>query len=501
MSKKLYFGIEVLPLVLEEIQKAKLYIRVAIFQLHNEKLLTLLKEKVEAGLRVEVFTLPYDSINDTERQKTEKYLKELETAGGIIYFCKWNVGDRERTSTAVGRWYSFHGKFLITEQAAIGLSANLMQKAEVDAMIIYSQDEKKIIEFNSVFDYLVETFVSDEGNKLRKIVQAEISDKSIGNQIFSLPKVIETKTHSNFWIKEYPITLCVPKTPLGDGLYVSPFNGRARSIFENAIQEAGDFVYISTESFTDSEFARFLIKNCLRGVKIKILTGVTSMDFTDRMGSMFRDMLANGIEIKTTLHPLHAKMLLTDQKVLVSSVNLNKMNLGFPKTAGFWRSNTETITIESEEEVIKEAKEKFGHIFKESIDVLSKIEKKRKPEVADVIQKTFAIRSTLEAKELLAKVLVGQEIEVKRTIYKIGKLAKGLLSSLGGKTLTKEVVLQSLILYFLSERKLEFSELEEKIKKLDPGIEVLKLLTDLQERNYIEKSGDFYKIDPTTLLK
>ena len=97
--------------------------------------------------------------------------------------------------------------------------------------------------------------------------------------------------------------------------------------------------------------------------------------------------------------------------------------------------------------------------------------------------------------------MVGQEIEVKRTIYKIGKLAKGLLSSLGGKTLTKEVVLQSLILYFLSERKLEFSELEEKIKKLDPGIEVLKLLTDLQERNYIEKSGDFYKIDPTTLLK
>jgi len=64
-----------------------------------------LKEKLDAGVKVEIITLPYDSINTDVRQEVESKLRVLESKGAKILFDKWNVGDPSRTTTAVGRWH------------------------------------------------------------------------------------------------------------------------------------------------------------------------------------------------------------------------------------------------------------------------------------------------------------------------------------------------------------------------------------------------------------
>ena len=93
------------------------------------------------------------------------------------------------------------------------------------------------------------------------------------------------------------------------------------------------------------------------------------MDFTDRMQKMLRNLIASGISVHTIDGNIHAKLLVTDKRVTVSSINLNKIGLGFKTSAMLWRGNTETATICSDQEVIAYAKSQFETIFIDSIDI------------------------------------------------------------------------------------------------------------------------------------
>ncbi len=88
------------------------------------------------------------------------------------------------------------------------------------------------------------------------------------------------------------------------------------------VSNAAEFVYISTESFTDHDFSKFLMKTGLKGIDIRILTGATSMDFTDRMQKMFRELLAQDSLIRTVTEDIHAKLVITDKHLAVTSGNL-----------------------------------------------------------------------------------------------------------------------------------------------------------------------------------
>jgi len=59
----------------------------------------------------------------------------------------------------------------------------------------------------------------------------------------------------------------------------------------------------------------------------------------------------------------------------------------------------------------------------------------------------------------------------------------------------KDHFLMALILYYLSERKLDFDQLNEKLSVLNTQIDLNRLLKILSEFNFIKKEGDFYKID------
>ena len=77
--------------------------------------------------------------------KLLKGSKKIELLGAKLHFCRWNVGDPERSSMASGKWYSYHGKFIVTDRSAIVMSANFTMAKEIDATLIIRDDPLQLI--------------------------------------------------------------------------------------------------------------------------------------------------------------------------------------------------------------------------------------------------------------------------------------------------------------------------------------------------------------------
>lgn len=495
------FGMDVVSTVVREMRLAEKYIRIAIFQLHNEDVFRTLEDKRKQGLKIEIITLPYDSINEDIRPEVEPRFRELENCGALIRFNKWNVGDPSRTTTAVGRWYSFHGKFIVTDKSAVALSANFTQEPELDAAIIFRGSEHKIKEFNEKFEHLLDLFVNkDDGfdgsvhEKITSVVGA------VGHDIFELPKNIDAK-HKDHWIRHYPVELCPSDVAIQEGLYLTPFDCRGRDFIENLIEDASDYVYISTESFTDEDFSNFLVNESVnKNITVKILSGTKSMDFTDRVGSMFRDLLAQEIDVRTTDEDIHAKLVITDKALAVSSINLNKINLGFQQTSKYWRENTESILVCKNPEIIRFAKDKYLEIFNRSHNVKDTLSGKIEDTVKEMLKKTFQLRATPDVRVLFAKFVLKKQIDVRKLIIKIGKITKRLMNYYGRTKVEKQDFISALILYFLSEGKRDYNQLKEQIDEVEKDVNLLTMINALKSAKLVEQEGDYYKINIEKLV-
>ena len=147
-----------------EVADAKKFIKIAVFQIHNDEIIDALNTALSRKVNIEIITLPYDSIHPEVREGVEQKLRRLEKNGAILHFCKWGVGDPARTTTAVGRWYSFHGKFIVTDKCAIAISANLTNKKELDAVLVYTEKDK-IKAFIAKFETLKTLFIGTRGKE------------------------------------------------------------------------------------------------------------------------------------------------------------------------------------------------------------------------------------------------------------------------------------------------------------------------------------------------
>lgn len=493
------FSADVINRIISELYDAEEFIRIAVFQIHNQRVFNVLNDKLNEGVRVEIITLPYDSINEDIQTEVTNLFQNIERNGARLYFCKWNVGDPERTTTAVGRWYSFHGKFIVTDKSAIALSANFTQTQELDAVLIFKNEIDKINEYNSKFEELIDLFIT-ENSGYSGTIRQKIVNLDANSSLFELPRVIETETHKNHWIRHYPSSLCPTDIPIEDKLYLAPFDCRGGDFFKSVISNASEFAYISAESFTDPEFTSFLIKMRLKGLDIRILSGATSMDFQDRMNNMLRELLSQDIGIRT-IEDIHAKLVITEKHLVVSSVNLNRMNLGFYITSKYWRENTESISVCSDAEILEQAKTQYLAIYDKSIDIESKLAEKIERLVGDMLTSKFELRSKQEVKTLFARLIIRREIEAKKFVFEVGKITAKLMKIFNKNMVEKDDFISALILYYLSERKHDFNDLNEKLNILNTEIDLNDLLTSLLDKNLIEKAGDFYKLKLDSLLR
>ena len=496
------FSTEVIPLIIKEIELAEKYIRIAMFQIHHEDVFNVLSNKINQGLKVEILTLPYDSINEDVRQQVESRFRGLEKDGATIYFDKWNVGDPSRTTTAVGRWYSFHGKLIVTEKSAIALSANFTQSQELDAVLIFRDDYEKIGEFNEKFNELLTFFVSRD-NDFDGQVHRKITDVTTESdvEIFQLPDNVDIK-HKSHWIRHYPVEICKPEVPIEEKLYITPFDCRGRDFIKKLIEDAEEYVYISTESFTDMDFSDFLANTSInRNIEIKVLSGTRTMDFTDRVNNMLRDLLAQEMDIRTTDEDLHAKLIITDKVLMVSSVNLNKINLGFYVTKKYWRENTESILVCKNPKIVRFAKEEYLKIFNECYDVREKLSEKLETIVKNVFTKTFQLHSRSEVKRLFARFILKKQIDIRKLIMKIGKITKKLMNYSKRTMVRKQDFISALVLYYLSERKQDYDQLKEKMDEVDETINLQAVINRLKIARLIEQEDDYYKINIEALIQ
>jgi hypothetical protein len=113
---------------------------------------------------------------------------------------------------------------------------------------------------------------------------------------------------------------------------------------------------------------------------------------------------------------------------------------------------------------------------------------------------TFNLRSRGEVKTLLAQLVLKKEIQVKKFILDIGKITAKLMDYFNKRMVEKNDLFMSLILYFLSERKHDFDQLNEKLSILDAEINLNALLAKLSQHDFIAKEDDFYKINVDKLF-
>lgn len=490
MVSKFYFSNEIIEKVSEQIEEAEKSIRIAIFQIHHLGVLDSLNEKLKEGVSVELFTLPLDSIHDEDvKKKISKELDEFQKNGGRLHFCGWNVGDPGRTTTAVGRWYSFHGKIIVTEKCAIALSANLFEVPELDAAIFIKEDEE-INDFNRKIDLLKELFTTPN-NEYKGNIREKITEYDEDEGIFELPDNIDDK-YRKLWINHYPIEICTEEVGILEGLYITPFDCRGRKFYMEMIDQAEEFVYVSSESFTDIDFADFLVKVAIeKDIEIRILCGISSMDFTDRVNKMLRELLAQNIKIRTSDNDLHAKIIITDKHLVVSSINLNKINLGFHPKKKYWRENTETIYVSQDAELIQESREKFNEVYDNCIDVKEKLVEKLQNTAKHIFSTNYGLLSTTEAKNIFAKRILDSQIDIIRETHEIGRYVHIASVELHKRRVDKDLMNSALILHSLSKRDMTLRELENGIgsDNLEPLLQEL-----IQSEGVIEENG-YYKLN------
>ncbi len=490
------FSNEVVPLIRKEIASAEKYVRIAMFQIHREDVFNSLEKLLANKVKVEILTLPYDSINADVKPQVVSRFEDLIRKGAIIHFDRWNVGDPRETRTAFGRWYSFHGKFIVTDKSAIALSANFTHGEELDAVLIFRGIKDKITEFNQKFDDLLQLFILKANHydgSIRRRVTEVVPTKA--EHLFELPENVDA-VHEDHWILHYPIELCPSNVSIEDKLYLTPFDCRGRDVISRIIADADKYVYISTESFTDEEFSKFLVNLTInKDVEMKILSGTKSRDFTDRIEKMFRNLLTQKIEVKTTEEAIHAKLVITDKTLVVSSINLNKMNLGHYKTKKFWRENTESLLICQDPEMIEFAKNKYLEIFDKSVNIREMLCQKLENQVGDIFKGAFQLSPNPEVRALFARFILKREIETKKIIIKVGRMTKKLMDYYKRTRIEREDFISALVLYNLSEAKKDYTQLKERINEIDEDVNLKNILSKLTFANLIEKEDEYFKIN------
>ncbi|MBU1679771.1 MAG: hypothetical protein KKD86_13135 [Bacteroidetes bacterium] len=225
------------------------------------------------------------------------------------------------------------------------------------------------------------------------------------------------------------------------------------------------------------------------------------MDFSDRIQKMFRELIADEIRLFTIEDDLHAKLIVTDKHLLIGSINLNKMNLGFNKTQLYWRENTETFFVTCDQNLIQVAKQKYETQITNSISMETKLAEKIQKEVSNILNKSFNVKAKKEVKELFSKFVLMKEIGVKKDANKLARIIKKLMNHYNLRIANKDTFVMAVILFYLQDRKHTLSEISNKINRLDTVTNLNTLIERLTDSEFIEIEEDFYKINIDTLFE
>ena len=486
------------------IQEAKEFIFIVSFQFTADSFVRALLLEKSKKVNLSVITLPGDSYKEeSERNKINRLYEDLEKNGAKIYQSMWEVGDSTLTDTSLSgdqlegggnKWYSMHGKFIVTDKSALIMSANFIDNKEIEVYLQISEDDFIIKQFKEKFDKLKTLFIRDN-NKLGEII--DLLDE-------------KTKTDTkNFFaksnrlnIKAYPPHL-TPSKPISKGLHITPFDGRARDFLNTFIESAQRFLYISTERFFDDNVVKKLTSKIIKShIKIRIITCPPNQIRQNPLKAeqMISELLSVGVEIKFFKN-IHAKCWISDKFLATGSINIGKMNLGFAKTGNFWRANTETIYFDDDIGTINEAKVEFDKMYEKGefpIKTIAEISKYI--EDSKFLLKAFGMRSDKGAGETISQIYTDFKINNRKNLLQLINFAVKIAKKFDIRIITRKEVIMALVLFYLSDKKNTDYELMEKLHNITENIELNQILDFLIIKELIVKQDNYYKINVETIL-
>ncbi|MBN2541406.1 hypothetical protein JXI42_00915, partial [bacterium] len=485
--------------LLEAIDKAEDFIDIVSFQFTSEQIIRLLVNKLEEGVKVRVITLPEDSYREVTKRKDVKKLYDLIVdKGGEIYQCLWEVGVPELTETSLSgdqtegggsKWYSMHGKFIVTDKEALAISANFTDENQLEVYLAYN-DNEIINQFQAKFEFL-KTLFCTRGDLIQGLFLNSLP-LQIKQEVLKFYKEV-----GRIIIKDYP-PIVSPETKLKKGMFISPFEGRGRFFWEQVINTAERFIYLSTERLYDDKVVEVLLnKAYMSDIPIRVMSGNSRSvrQNPEKAEKMVSDLMAAGLEF-AVIDDIHAKFWITDKWLCVASANLGKMNLGFRKIGNYWRANTETLWFDNDIKTINEAKSNFEAIFSDAktgiiaiSDVGTKLNK------AKDLFKIFGFSSRKKAKVLMARIQTQFTVENRQNITRIAKLAARLAQIEKSKYITEEHVLMANVLFYLRLRKHTMNEIIEKMKMVSDKNPIIKAIEELLKKRYITEELDYYIIN------
>ncbi|MCK4233025.1 hypothetical protein KAX75_01235, partial [candidate division WOR-3 bacterium] len=309
------------------IKEASDFIDIVTFQFTSENIVKLLVKKAIQGVRIRIITLPEDSYRDvSERKKITELYNFLTSKDIELNRCIWEVGVPELTETSLSgeqtegggnKWYALHGKFVVTDKKAFALSTNFTDEKQLEVYLLY--DDKDIIkDFRKKFDKIKDLFCSKQ----------EILP---GSLYFQLPTGVQQEIKTLYErtkrinVKDYPPEVS-PDAEIIKGFFLSPFEGRARIFLNNMIDQAEEFIYLSTERLFDDQIVKKLLsKAYMTDIPMKILTGHPRAVRQNpaKAEKMVEDLMAAGVEF-AIIDDVHAKFWITEKYICVGSSNIGK---------------------------------------------------------------------------------------------------------------------------------------------------------------------------------
>lgn len=488
-------------IIFETLAQCRKFVKVLSFQLTSPRIVAVLSDLAKKGIKVEVITLPPDSFKkEEERENISELYGNMTRKGVNLLLCDWEIGDPSLTDTSLSgalaegggaKWYSLHGKFIVTERCALACSANLTDEIQLE-VFLKIRNKEAIDNFSSKFDQIKSLFMVPASKNPR--IAGQIYDKLDSDSRELVEKGLEFGRKN---IKEYPPNLS-PVTPLKEGLVLAPFDGQARSYISQLIGEAREFVSIASERFFDDQLVSELRRKVVTTkCQIKILAGPPrGVRQNPTKARLFAEELsAAGVEFHV-LNDIHAKMWVSDQWLMIGSPSLTKMNLGFYKMKEHWRANSETLFFSRDRNLIEQAKTEFEKAFGEATSVVQEIAKEsRNLNRARSLFNLFGVKSRKEARTALSRIEITMRIRSKTNIISIAGLASRLAKTMKSKYVEAHHVTMGLIMFLLQQRRHDLSDLKERLANYVDDIPVSKAIQDLLQLEYILESEGTYMIN------
>ena len=443
--------------IYETIDQAKKFIKIVAFQMTSTRLIEVLKKRAREGIKIEVITLPVDSFKKANKRKEiEIFHEDLKKNDVVLEICDWEVGAASLTTTSQSgkiregggsKWYSMHGKLIITDQNALLLTANLIDKQLWDVYLSLSDEKSKALLIEG-FDRIRQLFI--EPSKANNEIRGKLFD--------NLPEVIQTDIKT-MWndsqrknIKDYPINLA-PTNEITPGLKICPFEGKARDFLTQLISESEDFCYICSERIFDEDFILMLLREKKRkpDLDIKILAGPpwNVRQNREKAEEQAIKLLSFGIDLRL-IRKFHAKLWLSKKWLMVGSSNIVKMSLGFEKIQNHWRSNTEILYFSNKKTLLDQAKKEFEDFFEAVSPGLHTLaERPQNEEKAESWFELYSKKITSSAKRLLSQITIFLKVKTNINVDQIVRYSIKIATSMNDSQVNDIHVTMGYVLFEL----------------------------------------------------